>query len=42
MAENSPVATALTVLMKPEGESPALLKLEALEKVIDSELSDDQ
>ena len=40
LAENSPVAAALTVLMQPEDESPALLKLIALEKVVDSELSD--
>lgn len=40
LAENSPVAAALTVLMQPEGESPALLKLEAMEKVVASDLSD--
>ncbi len=40
LAENSPVAAALTVLMQPEGESPALLKLMALQKVVASELSD--
>ena len=34
LAENSPVAAALTVLMEPEGESPALLKLEAIQKII--------
>lgn len=40
LAENSPVAAALSVLMQPEGESPAFLKLMALEKVVDSDLSD--
>jgi hypothetical protein len=40
LAENSPVAAALSVLMQPEGESPALLKLMALQKVVDSDLSD--
>ena len=40
LAENSPVAAALTVLMQPAGESPALLKLEAMQKVVESELSD--
>lgn len=40
LAENSPVAAALTVLMEPEGESPALLKLEAMQKVVESDLSD--
>lgn len=40
LAEDSPVAAALTVLMQPEGESPALLKLEAIEKVVASDLSD--
>jgi hypothetical protein len=40
LAENSPVAAALTVLMEPAGESPALLKLEALQKVVESDLSD--
>lgn len=40
LAENSPVAAALTVLMDAEEESPALLKLEALEKVAESELTD--
>jgi len=40
LAENSPVAAALTVLMAPAGESPALLKLEALQKVVESDLSD--
>ena len=40
LAENSPVAAALTVLMQPEGESPALLKLMALQKVVESDLSD--
>ena len=40
LAENSPVAAALSVLMQPEGESPAFIKLMALEKVVDSDLSD--
>ena len=40
LAEHSPVAAALTVLMQPEGESPAFLKLEAVQKVLESELSD--
>ncbi|MFZ4661639.1 MAG: hypothetical protein ACOYNY_31815 [Caldilineaceae bacterium] len=40
LAENSPVAAALTVLMEPAGESPALLKLEAMQKVVESDLSD--
>jgi len=40
LAENSPVAAALTVLMQPEGESPAFIKLAALHKVIESDLSD--
>lgn len=40
LAENSPVAAALSVLMQPEGESPALLKLMALQKVIESDLSE--
>lgn len=39
LAENSPVAAALTVLMQPDGESPALLKLMALQKVVESDLS---
>jgi hypothetical protein len=33
-------ASALTVLMEPAGESPALLKLEAMQKVVESDLSD--
>ncbi|MEZ4727163.1 MAG: DUF4351 domain-containing protein [Caldilineaceae bacterium] len=40
LAENSPVAAALTVLMQPEGESPAFIKLVALQKVVESNLSD--
>ncbi len=40
LTENSPVAAALTVLMQPEGESPAFLKLMALQKVIESDLLD--
>lgn len=40
LAENNPVAAALSVLMQPEGESPAFIKLMALEKVVDSDLSD--
>ena len=40
LAENSALAAALTVLMQPEGESPAWLKLMALQKVINSDLSD--
>jgi len=40
LAENSPVAAALTVLMQPEGESPAFIKLVALQKVVESDLSD--
>ncbi|MCB0063171.1 MAG: hypothetical protein KDE19_13700 [Caldilineaceae bacterium] len=40
LLENSPVAAALTVLMQAEGQSPALIKLEALEKVAGSALSD--
>lgn len=40
LAENSPVAAALSVLMQPEGESPALLKLMALHKVVESDLSE--
>lgn len=40
LEENSPVAAALTVLMQPEGESPALLKLLALQKVVESDLSE--
>lgn len=40
LAENSPVAAALSVLMQPEGESPAFIKLMALDKVVDSDLSD--
>lgn len=40
LQENSPVAAALTVLMRPEGESQAWLKLLALQKVVDSNLSD--
>lgn len=40
LAENSPVAAALTVLMEPAGESLALIKLEAMQKVVESELSD--
>ena len=39
LAENNPVAAALTVLMQSEGESPALLKLMALQKVVESDLS---
>ncbi len=34
------MAAALTVLMEPAGESPALLKLEAIQKVVESDLSD--
>ncbi|MFN8491098.1 MAG: hypothetical protein U0350_26115 [Caldilineaceae bacterium] len=40
LMENSPVAAALTVLMQPEGESQAWLKLVALQKVVESDLSD--
>jgi hypothetical protein len=32
--------SALKVLMEPAGESPALLKLEAMQKVVESDLSD--
>ena len=39
LAENSPVAAALTVLMQPGGESQAWHKLVALQKVVDSNLS---
>ena len=40
LAENSPVAAALPVLMEPDRESPALLKLTAMQKVVESDLSD--
>lgn len=40
LAENSPVAAALTVLMQPQGESQAWIKLVALQKVVESNLSE--